>query len=183
VDGGRGGLDEFEAPRNGEFYDFVEFVTGGKFGRVRGSVGAGFKLQIADGGKSGGIAHRGAGGIRFGLVPLFVLLRSGLRGGRLRLAGRWPSGDGRKKRTDRGKARATERSPKTNSLPEWTSEPHRIDVISYSLIPRTHNGRPHRVPTSNEGEHSLPCQPPFIEIHWQEIFDVLSGYLASWLHL
>jgi hypothetical protein len=46
---------------------------------------------------------------------LFVLLRSGLRGGRLRLAGRWPSGDHRKKRADGGKARAMVRSPKTNS--------------------------------------------------------------------
>ena len=75
MDGGLGSLDEFEAARDGEFYDLVEFVAGGKFGRVRGAQRAGFKLQIADGRERGGIAHRRARGIRFGLVRLRVLLR------------------------------------------------------------------------------------------------------------
>jgi len=70
VNGGLGRLDEFDAARDGELYNFVEFVAGGKFGRVCGAKRAGFKLQIADGRKRGGIANGGAGGIGFGLVRI-----------------------------------------------------------------------------------------------------------------
>ena len=104
VDGGLGSLDEFEAARDGEFYDFVEFVARGKFGRVRGAHSAGFKLQIADGRKRGGIAHGGASGIRFGLIRLRVLLRDRLRRAlrieRLRFTGQRANADHRRQKDE-----------------------------------------------------------------------------------
>lgn len=139
MNGGLGRLDEFEAARDGEFDDFVEFIAGGKFGRARGAQRAGLKLQIADGRKRGGIAHRRARGIGFGLVGLFVRvragLRCGLRRGRLRLTGRRARGDRRcKNRKKQSKVPASAHSPKTFSLPVWISDAHRRNVISYSAF-------------------------------------------------
>ena len=185
VDGGFGSLDEFEAARDGEFYDFVEFVARGKFGRVRGAQRAGFKLQIADGSERGGIAHGGASGIRFGLIRLRVLLRGGLRCGCLRLPGRRPSGDRRgKNRKDRDKAPATAQSPKITSSAklDFRCAPH--DVISHRQIEENVRLNWRILPRNRFGRRlSLSRQPPFIEIHSQKSFDAVSVHLAFWLHL
>ena len=134
MDGGLGRLDEFEALRNCEFDDFIEFVARGEFGRVRGPHRAGFKLQIAGGRKCGGIAHRRASRICYGLVGLRVLSRGGLRNGWLRLARRRPRGERGKKRKNGRDAQAAVRHTQMATLPETSSDAHRTDVISRPFL-------------------------------------------------
>lgn len=57
------GGEKFEAGGDGELDHFVWSQTGREFGRMPGAEDSGFKLEIADGGESGGSGDRGAAGI------------------------------------------------------------------------------------------------------------------------
>jgi hypothetical protein len=121
VNSGLGGLDELEAPRNGEFTHFVVFDAGGEFGRVGGAECARLKLPVADRRKRGGIRHGGTGGIRFRLVRFRVRPRIGLRalvGGWRRLTVRPAPGERYKLHEDQESARQDTESPRIPSLAE-----------------------------------------------------------------
>ena len=61
-------LKNLDAPRNRQFYHFIEFEVGREFRGFPGTERASFNLQIADRRKRGRITDGGTPGIRRGLI-------------------------------------------------------------------------------------------------------------------